>query len=66
METMLPQISFTTNKGGNLFLVAQFLGLLVDMNLGGEEGCLLLGFLKTHPPICTLRQAPETSARSVA
>lgn len=26
------------------------------MNLGGEEGChYLLGFLKTHPPICTLR-----------
>lgn len=37
------------------------------MNLGRKEGChYLSGFLKTHPPICTLRQAPETSARSVA
>lgn len=37
------------------------------MNPGGEEGChYLLGFLKTHPPICTLRQASETSARSAA
>lgn len=49
MKTMLPQTSFTTNKGGNLSLVASFLGLLVDYELGWGRGVSLFIGLPQNP-----------------